>query len=196
MGEAAVRLLSPEEYLAWERRQETKHEYVDGVILAMSGASLEHNTIVANLVATLVSALRDKPCRALPSDMRVRIPATRRYRYPDASVVCGPVEFEDDQLDTLLNPSAVVEVLSPSTEITDRRVKLRDYRGIPSLRDYLLVAQDEVWVEHYVRLDNGLWTLRDAGAGERITLASCGVDLSVDDLYLKVFPRPPAVSAS
>ncbi len=196
MGEAAMRLLSPDEYLAWERRQETKHEYVDGVIVAMSGASLAHNTIVGNVVRVLGNALLDKPCRALPSDMRVRIPATRRYRYPDASVVCGPVEYEDDHLDILLNPGAIVEVLSPSTEITDRRVKLRDYRSIPSLRDYLLIAQDEVWVEHYVRHENGLWALRDAGAGERITLASCGVDLRVDEVYLKVFPEGPPAPAS
>lgn len=194
MGEAAERLLSPDEYLAWERAQPTKHEYVDGVILAMSGASLEHNTIVANIVGALVAALHDKPCRALPSDMRVRIPANRRYRYPDASVVCGEVQFEDDHLDTLLNPSAIVEVLSPSTEAQDRRAKLRDYRSIPGLKDYLLVAQDDVWIEHYTLLDNGLWTLRDAGAGERITLASCGVDLSVDDVYRKVFPRPAPVA--
>jgi Uma2 family endonuclease len=191
-----MRLLSPDEYLAWERRQETKHEYVDGVIVAMSGASLAHNTIVGNVVRVLGNALLDKPCRALPSDMRVRIPATRRYRYPDASVVCGPVEYEDDHLDILLNPGAIVEVLSPSTEITDRRVKLRDYRSIPSLRDYLLIAQDEVWVEHYVRHENGLWALRDAGAGERITLASCGVDLRVDEVYLKVFPEGPPAPAS
>ncbi len=127
--------------------------------------------------------------------MRVRIPANGRYRYPDASVVCEPESYEDDELDTLLNPGVIVEVLSQSTEGKDRRTKFRDYRSIPSLRDYLLVAQDEVWVEHYVRRDNGLWTFRDLLAGDRIALVSCGVEVSVDDFYLKVFPPlAPAVA--
>lgn len=190
MGEAAERLWSPDEYLAWERRQPTKHEYVDGVIVAVPPANLAHNTIVANVLGALCEALRTKPCRVLASDMRVRIRATNSYRYPDASIVCDPVAFEEGAGDTLLNPVVLVEVLSDSTEREDRRDKFRDYRSIPSFREYLLVAQDEPLVEHYVRQESGLWTYRDAAGGDVITLASCGVDLRVDELYLKVFPRP------
>jgi Uma2 family endonuclease len=190
MAEAAERLWSPEEYLAWERQQPTKHEYIDGVIVAMAGASLEHNTIVANVLGELRSALREKPCRVLASDMRVKIPKARRYRYPDASIACDPIAYEDEAADTLLNPIVIVEVLSDSTEREDRRDKFREYRSIPSFREYLLVAQDEPRVEHYVRQESGLWTYRDTGAGDIVTLASCDVELRVDELYLKVFPRP------
>ncbi len=188
MGEAASRLLSPEEYLAWERTQPTRHELVHGAAVAMAGASLVHNKIVANVLGELREALRARPCDTLASDTRVRIPAGGHYRYPDASVACDPLEHEDDKLDTLLNPTILVEVLSDSTEAADRGEKFRDYRSIPSFREYLLVGQKEVLVEHYLRQENGLWTYRDAGPGERITLVSCGVELRVNELYLKVFP--------
>lgn len=192
MGEAAERLLSPGEYLAWERKQPTKHEYIGGAVVAMAGASLRHNKIVVNLLGELRHALRAKPCSVLASDMRVHIPANGRYRYPDASVACEPIAFEDAELDTLLNPSVIAEVLSDTTQADDYGEKFRDYRSIPSFRDYLLIAQSEVWVEHYVRRENGLWTLRDAKAGDRITLVSCGVEIAVDELYLKVFPEAEA----
>lgn len=192
MGEAAERLSSPEEYLAWERKQPTKHEYVHGAIVAMAGASIPHNKIVANVLRALGNALLDKPCSALASDTRVRIPATGNYRYPDASVACDPIEYEDGDVDTLLNPTVLVEVLSASTETEDRGSKFRDYRSIASFREYLLVDQNEPLVEHYVRQESGLWTYRDAGANDRITLASCGVDLAVIELYHKVFPQPEA----
>lgn len=187
MADAAERLWSPQEYLSWERQQPTKHEYIDGAIVAMAGASIEHNTIVANILGELRSALRNKACRVLASDMRVKIPATHRYRYPDASIACDPIAYEDSAGDTLLNPTVLVEVLSESTELEDRTDKFRDYRSIPSFREYLLVAQDEPRVEHYIRQESALWTYRDAAAGDVLTLASCGVDLRVEELYLKVF---------
>lgn len=188
MGEAASRLLSPDEYLAWERAQPTKHEYAHGVAVAMAGASLAHNKIVANVLRELSEALRAKPCDTFASDMRVHIPAGGHYRYPDASVACEPLEHEDDELDTLLNPTILVEVLSDSTEAADRGEKFRDYRSIKGFREYLLVGQKEPLVEHYLRQENGLWTYRDAGPGDRITLVSCGVEIRVSELYLKVFP--------
>jgi Uma2 family endonuclease len=187
MGEAAERLWSPEEYLAWERQQPTKHEYVDGAIVAMAGASIPHNTIVANVLRSLGNALLEKPCRVLASDTRVKIPARSRYRYPDASIACDPLAYEDDEVDTLLNPTVIVEVLSDSTEREDRKDKFRDYRSISSFREYLLVAQDEPRVEHFTRQESGLWSYRDAGAGDVLTIVSCGIELRVDELYLKVF---------
>lgn len=187
MTGATERRWSPQEYLSWERQQPTKHEYIDGTIVAMSGASLQHNMIVANVLGALCSVLRETPCIVLASSMRVKIPTPHRYRYPDASIACDPILCEDDTRDTLLNPTALVEVLSESTELEDRTDKFRDYRSIPSFREYLLVAQHEPRVEHYIRRESGLWTYRDAAAGDVLTLASCGVDLRVQELYLKVF---------
>jgi Uma2 family endonuclease len=187
MGQVAERLLSAEEYLRWERRQPGKHEYVHGAAVAMAGATIAHNKIVANVLRALGNALVDRPCSVLASDTRVHIPASGNYRYPDASVACDPIQREDGELDTLLNPSVLVEVLSENTEAMDRGPKFREYRSIPSFRDYLLVDQNEPLVEHYVRQDSGLWTYRDAGPDDRITLASCGVEIRVSELYLKVF---------
>src|SRR6185437_15178443 len=170
-----------QEYLAWERQQPEKHEFHDGEVFAMAGATFEHNQIVINVGAELRSALRDKPCRVCASDLRVRVPATGLYTYPDASVVCGRPEFEDGSLDTLLNPLVLVEVLSESTQDYDRGTKFTNYRTIPSLREYVLISSDQVLVEHYTRGDDGLWVLRDHRAGARLALPSVGCELAVDE---------------
>jgi len=184
-----------QEYLAWERQQPEKHEFHDGEVFAMAGATFEHNQIVINVGAELRSALRDKPCRVCASDLRVRVPATGLYTYPDASVVCGRPEFEDGSLDTLLNPLVLVEVLSESTQDYDRGTKFTNYRTIPSLREYVLISSDQVLVEHYTRGDDGLWVLRDHRAGARLALPSVGCELAVDELYLKVFDSPATTGA-
>jgi len=188
MGDAvSVKGWTPREYLAWEQAQPTRHEYRDGQVVAMAGASSNHNEIVANVLGELRAVLRETACRVFASDMRLAIPAARLYTYPDASVVCDPPEYEDESRVTLLNPTVIVEVLSDSTESYDRGKKFRYYRSIPSFRDYLLVAQDDVWVEHHVRAPDGSWVLHDTLPGGTLTLSSCGVKLRVDELYLKVF---------
>jgi Uma2 family endonuclease len=188
MGEASrVTKWTPQEYLAWEQDQPTKHEYLDGEIVAMAGASANHNQIVANVLGELRAVLREKPCRVFASDMRLKVPETSLYTYPDASVVCDRPEYEDEKCVTLLNPRVIVEVLSERTESYDRGKKFRYYRSIPSFQDYLLVAQDDAWVEHYVRTADGGWMLHDTLPGGTVTLASCGVELRVDEFYLKVF---------
>lgn len=184
---APARKWTPQEYLAWEQEQGSKHEYLDGDIFAMAGATAEHNQIVTNVLGELRAALRDKPCRVFASDMRLKIPETGLYTYPDASVVCGQPVYEDDKRLTLMNPTVIVEVLSESTESYDRGKKFRHYRSIPSLRDYLLVAQDGVWVEHYVRTADEGWILHDTLPGGTLSLASCGIELRADEFYLKVF---------
>ena len=184
---------TPEEYLVWERSSDEKHEYFDGEVFAMAGASEEHNLLVANVVATLWVALRQRTCKVYPSDLRVKIPSTGLYTYPDASVICERPEFEDDKADTLLNPQIIFEVLSDSTEDYDRGTKFKHYRSIPSFREYLLVSQTEILVEHSIRQDDGSWLLRDHGAGERLVLASIGCEIAVDELYLKVFSASPPV---
>jgi Uma2 family endonuclease len=178
---------TPEEYLAWERLQPEKHEFFGGEVFDMEGATFEHNQLVINVAAELRAALRHKPCRVCASDLRVKIPATGLYTYPDASVVCGRPVFEDDKLDTLLNPLVLVEVLSDSTKDYDRGTKFTSYRTITSFRDYVLISTDKVLVEYHTRKDDGSWVLREFRAGERFTIESLGCELAMDEIYLKVF---------
>ena len=187
MSAAPVRTITPEEYLAYERESSGRHEYVRGEIFAMAGASEAHNMIALNVAVALRNQLRGGPCRGYVSDMRVKIDARRSYVYPDVVVVCGERRFEDDQIDTLLNPTLVVEVLSPSTEAFDRGAKAEYYRQVPSVQEYLLVAQDRIHVEQYSRSAGGTWTLREYGLGsDSIVLASIGCELAVDHVYEEV----------
>lgn len=133
--------LTPEEYLAMERVSEAKHEYLAGSIYAMAGGSKRHNRIAGSAYATLYAQLRRRNCVVYPSDMRVKSVQTGLYTYPDITIVCGNEQFEDDIEDTLLNPTVIVEVLSPSTEKYDRGKKFQHYRTILSLREYILIAQ-------------------------------------------------------
>lgn len=184
--------LSPEEYLAIERRAEFKSEYVDGVVYAMSGASVRHNLIVSNLIVTLGSQLRGSSCSVFPSDLKVRVPSGRSYFYPDVSVICGEIEFGDDQSDIVSNPLVVIEVLSESTAAFDRGKKFQSYQQIESLREYLLVSQDEQVVEHYLRQDDGHWLYtRAAGPDESVELPTVNCLLTLRDVYDKVTRTEP-----
>src|SRR5436853_6598822 len=148
---------TPQEYLALERKAVCKSEYYTGEIFAMSGASREHNLIVANVTTALNTQLENRECEVYASDMRVRTPDTATYTYPDVIVVCGQPQFEDAEVDTLLNPTLIIEVLSQSTERYDRISKTSYYRTIDSLQEHLLVAQHEVRVEQYLRQPDGQW---------------------------------------
>jgi Uma2 family endonuclease len=179
--------VTPEEYLAFERAAEYKNEYFDGEIYAMTGASRRHNLIAGNIFTALNNQLRDKPCEAYMSDMRVRTPAANVYTYPDVVVACGDPTFEDVELDTLLDPVLIVEVLSKSTASYDRRVKFGYYRTLPSLDEYLLVAQGEYHIAQHTKQADGRWLLADIrGANGRVELPSVGCDLSLLDVYQKV----------
>lgn len=181
------KLLTPQEYLALERGGEDKSEYWDGEIFCMSGASRAHNLIVTNVARELSAQLLERPCEVYPSDMRVRIPRTARYVYPDVSVVCGEPQFEDTEVDTLLNPTVLVEVLSPSTEAFDRGKKFDNYRTLPSLQEYVLVAQDEPRVYVYTRQPANRWLFSEASHRDhRIALASIGCQLALGEVYRKV----------
>jgi Uma2 family endonuclease len=178
---------TPAEYLAIERKSEYKSEYIDGVIVAMTGASRKHNLITVNLSREISRQLKGRPCESYTSDMRVRVPSTRLYTYPDVVVVCGEPQFEDDRLDTLLNPTLIVEVLSKSTEIYDRGTKFSFYRTIETLDEYLLVAQNEYRVEHYVRQAEGRWLLSDyRSLEETIELTSIECEIALSEMYDKV----------
>jgi len=180
-------LLTPEEYLAFERKSETKSEYLGGELFGRARASERHNLIVANLVAEFRSQFKSRPCKVYPSDMRVKIPASGLYTYPDVSAGCGEAEFEDDHRDTLLNPALIVEVLSDSTETYDRGKKFEHYRTLNSLSDYLLVSQDNSSIEHYVRQPNDRWLLTPyKDVQSAIVLASVNCTLSLIETYDKV----------
>jgi Uma2 family endonuclease len=183
--------LTVEEYLAHERAAEHKSEFFDGEMFAMAGASEEHVLIVANLTGELRAQLRGRPCRTYPADMRVQVSKTGLYTYPNVVVVCGEPLFEDEHRDTLLNPSLIIEVLSPSTEAYDRGGKFAHYQGLESLREYVLVAQDRCRVEQFVRQTEGQWLYSEVrDPGETIHLPSIGCDLALSEVYDKVTPRP------
>ena len=178
--------LTPEEYLAFERKATTKHEYINGQIVAMSGASFAHNFITANIVTYLNIQLMDGECRAVASDMRVKAQQTESYFYPDIVVVCGEPRAEDDTFDILLNPTVVVEVLSRSTEAYDRGEKFEHYRQIGSLKDYILISQDEVRVEHYCRQESGWMQTEFRELEDVLSLFSIGCELRLQDIYRRV----------
>lgn len=179
--------ISPEEYLAMERQAEYKNEYINGEVFAMTGASRRHNVIAGNIFGELRQQLKAKRCEVYPGEMRVKAPASRSYVYPDVVVVCGEPELEDDYLDTLLNPTLVVEVLSKSTESYNRLAKAGYYRTIESLAEYMLVAQDEYRIEQYVKQADDRWLLADIRGLEAVVeLQSIQCSLVLADVYHKV----------
>ena len=181
MGEPATKL-SYTEYLAFEEASDEKHEFVDGIVFAMAGGSLEHARLAARVTVALSNALSGRRCNVFGSDARVRISATRRATYPDISVVCGPVVPASDDPQAIANPIVLVEVLSPTTEQSDRGEKFRHYRRLESLREYVLVAQDEPRIEVF-RREGDVWTFREHGPGERVMLTSIDAYLDVDAIY-------------
>jgi len=182
--------VSPEEYLELERAAEERHEYLDGEIVAMSGGTVEHSLIAQNIIGELRNALRPKPCKVFTSDMKIRIESANRYTYADAVVVCGPPRLADEVRDTLLNPTAIFEVLSDSTESYDRGEKFAGYRTLPSVQEYVLASQKQEQVEHFHRQPDGSWLLHVYGTGETVSLPSLGCELKVDEVYFKVFAAP------
>jgi len=179
-------LYTPEEYLFMERKATLKSEYLSGEILAMSGASRAHNFITLDIATELNIQLRGRDCDVYTGDMRVKVRQSDSYFYPDVVVACGESQFEDNHFDSLLNPVVIIEVLSPSTETYDRGEKFEYYQQIPSLKEYILVSQDKVHVEHYRFQDtewklNTFHTLQDS-----LTLPSIGCQLPLLDIYTRV----------
>ncbi len=191
---AAPKRISIDEYLALERRSETKHEYFAGQIFAMAGASYAHNTLSLNFAGELRSSLRDTPCNVASSDLRVRTISTL-FTYPDVVVVCGKPEFDDEERDTLTNPVVIVEVLSRSTEGYDRGQKFLNYRSIPSLKEYVLVSQRQMLVDHFARQPNGQWLLTAYSTPEQSVLfPALNISIPMASLYLKVeLPATPVL---
>ncbi len=188
--------VTPEEYLERERKAEYKSEYYQGEVFAMSWVSRKHDGIAVQLIFLAVQHLRGKKCRPFTAEMRVLVEPSGLYTYPDLSVVCGPPRFADEHVDMLTNPTLLIEILSPSTENYDRGRKAKMYREIPSLRELLLIAQDEYEVELSRRQADGTWSLMQVkGLDESIELASINYTLKLRDLYAMVIEAGEAGQA-
>lgn len=185
---------TPAEYLALERGSPEKSEYVNGRIYAMAGTSRVHSLIVTNLIRVLGTQLLGRPCEVHGSDLRVKVQQTGMYTYPDVVALCGEPRLEDAELDTLLNPSVIVEVLSPSTESYDRGEKFAHYRRLDSLQEYVLVAQVRRRIEHF-RREGDHWVLTEISEADgELILSSLGCTLRLADIYDRVeFPAADIV---
>ncbi|RKZ86216.1 MAG: Uma2 family endonuclease [Candidatus Parabeggiatoa sp. nov. 1] len=179
--------ITPEEYLVRERKAEYKSEYFDGEIFAMAGASEAHNQIATNILTEINLQFKKRPCKVYNNDMRVKVSPTGLYTYPDVIAVCDKPRFDDEQKDTLLNPTVIIEVLSDSTADYDRGTKFGLYRKLASLVEYVLVAQDKCCVEHYVRQPNNQWLLSETtDLPDTIELPSIQCHLALSEVYDKV----------
>lgn len=187
MNAIAKTKLTPEEYLEFERKSEERHEYFDGEIFAMSGARRNHNKAATNVSGLIWQHLRGKECESYSNDMRVFVPKTGLYTYPDVVVVCGEPKFQDKVFDTLLNPTLLIEVLSESTENYDRGKKFQHYRSIESLQEYILVSQNEARIEKYVKSGDGFWMLSEAvGLNSEIEFSSIECRVALAEVYDKI----------
>jgi Uma2 family endonuclease len=191
--------ITPQEYLIRERQASIKSEFYQGEIFAMGGGSANHSLIAANFVGEARNSLKGRPCAVFTSDLRVQVQSTGLYTYPDATIVCGELLFDDDHRDTLLNPTVIVEVLSDSTEKYDRGKKSNHYRQIASLKELILIAQDRSHVERFTRQANGDWLFHEQ---KELTadfeLKSLGISIAISELYrgVKFEPIEDDVNAS
>lgn len=179
--------VSPVDYLAAERCSPTKSEYLRGEVFAMTGASREHNLIAVAVSSALHQQLLTRPCEVYQGDMRVKVSPTGFYTYPDVVVACDNPKFEDEHVDTLLNPTVIVEVFSESTAEFDRGAKFVYYRGIESLCECVLIAQDKRHVERFTRQSDSTWLLWETNDPQStVELTSIACQLRVSDIYAKI----------
>jgi Uma2 family endonuclease len=172
------------EYLALEASSDVKHEYLEGQIYAMAGGTPEHAALAAVVIGLLFPQLRAGRCRALDADLRVRVRTTGLATYPDVTVVCGPRELDPEDAQAVTNPTLIVEVLSPSTKDYDRGDKFEHYKHLASLRQYVLVSQDERLVEVWTRgAADREWSSRTSRDGEIASLDAIAAQLDVTELY-------------
>jgi Uma2 family endonuclease len=175
-----------EEYLQMERASEMKHEYYQGEIFAMAGASNRHITISSNLIAELHPRLKTSPCFPYGSDMRIHIPENTLFTYPDISIICGEIKTFDKDIDTALQPTILIEILSKSTRNYDLGGKFKLYRDIPTLKEYMLVDSEKIGVEIFRINEHNHWELEEyKDLQEIVTLPAIGVSVSMEDIYAR-----------
>lgn len=183
MASLPATLLTEEQYLSLERKAETRSEFHDGQMFAMAGGSPNHS-LLSNTIGALLHGQMPKGCRTFNADLRIKVSSAGLYTYADCSVICGDLQYADDQRDAILNPLLIVEVLSPSTEGYDRGKKFEFYRTIGSFREYLIVHQDRLHVEHFSKQDDGSWLLREhAGPDASVVIMRLDVRIPLADLY-------------
>ncbi len=176
-----------EEYLEMEKASTVKHEYFQGEIFAMSGAAFNHNLIFSNVFGLLFSKLKGSKCIPFGSDMRMNIPENTLFTYPDISIYCDEIKHLTEDKDTILQPTIIIEILSPSTKNYDRGKKFKLYKDIPSLKEYIMIDSDSVLVEAYYISDEQNWILNKyEELSDRLRLASMGFDLALSDIYSHV----------
>ncbi len=179
-----------EDYLEFERNADTKHEFLNGRIVAMAGASDTHNVISSNIYGEIYIKLKGSGCRPFSSDMRVKA-ITGSYFYPDIVITCGEREFEDEKKDVLLNPKVIIEVLSKSTKLKDRNDKFDSYLKLESLTAYVLVEQNEMRIEHYFLSDENEWKFRLLSKGDdKLQFDSINCRISLAEIYAEVELAP------
>jgi Uma2 family endonuclease len=179
--------ISAEEYLEMERVAKEKHEYYQGEVFAMSGASLKHNEIFSNLFGEIAYKLKGKSCKPYGSDLRIHIPKNTLYTYPDISIICGDPALTDDKFDTATNPTVIIELLSQSTRNYDKLEKFSLYRDIYSLQEYILVDSQKIHVEKHIRNADNSWQLTDYYQGEdTFLIASVNINICLKDIYADV----------
>ncbi len=188
LAQRKTKFSTSEEYLEFERKAETRHEFVDGELYAMAGESLSHSQICINLAGEVRAKFKGKPCQALSPNMKVRAEGKGMFAYPDLTIVCGKPLFHDRQKDVLLNPKVIIEVLSPSTQRYDQTKKFFRYRKeLPSLTDYVLIYQDTPFIEHHEKQPDGRWTHNAAdGIDDVLQIASIEIELSLREIYDRV----------
>jgi Uma2 family endonuclease len=187
MAEAAIKFISEHEYLLFEREALDRHEYYKGEIFAMSGASYKHNVIEDNLRGILHGYLKGKKCRSFGSNLRVHVPKNTLYTYPDILVVCNDPKFVDNEFDTLLNPSVIIEILSPSTANYDRGAKFNLYREIETLNEYLLIDSTNTHVVSYLKNPDLTWTLFEyKDLSDILKINTIDLQIVVADVYAGV----------
>jgi len=187
MSAQAQQFYTPEEYLERERAAAHKSEYYAGEIYAMVGATPSHNLLVAGVIAALNGDLRGTPCGTYASDLRIECGPSGLFCYPDVSVLCEPPQYRDEHQDVVINPTLIVEVLSASTEGYDRGAKFAQYRRLPSLREYVLVSQDEARMEVFTRGEDGRWVLTEAVGRDAMCPLSClNIALPLSEVYARV----------
>lgn len=187
MSQTAIKYVTEEEYLSFERQAEDRHEYYKGEIFLMSGASFKHNIIEDNLRVFIGSYLKGKKCRSFGSNLRIHIPKNTLYTYPDILIVCDDPKFADGEFDSLLNPAVIIEILSPSTGNYDRGAKFDLYREIETLKEYILIESAATHVINYIKNEDFTWTLKETkNPNDTFLISSINYHCLVSDIYTGV----------
>lgn len=184
------KFFSPQEYFALENEAECRSEYFRGELFAMAGGTPNHNRLTLDFANLLNTAFKNRSFEAFASDLRVQIDKEKHYVYPDVAVICGEIVFAENRKDTVGNPVLIAEILSDSTKDYDRGSKFTAYRNIRTLKDYVLIAQDRVHIEHFSKENDGIWRLREYFNPEEVLiLESLGISLLIREIYSRVFFR-------